>query len=129
MALERPNVPRGKAKAGASIPGSASRSAQRYRCHQVPSRWHREPHRAATPATDTETSSSTGHDGDSAMAPGDSRGRGRLAWPGTAVCFGPGSTTPNAGRKCLSSASRKLLFMHVLRPQEFHLQPVCWATW
>lgn len=35
---------------------------------------------------------------------------------------------PKAGRKCLSSPSRKLLFMHVLQPQEFHLQSVCWVT-
>lgn len=66
---------------------------------------------------------------------GPARGRGSFAaraaarsQPGTTVCFGPGSAEPNAGRKCLSSRSRKLLFMHVLRPQEFHLQPVCSVT-
>lgn len=119
---------------GRMSPGATPRLAHPSPARQAPSWCHRAPHRAATPATGTATSSSTGHDGDSAMAPGDSRGRGglaargRLAWPGSAVCFGPGSTTPNAGRKCLSSPSRKLLFMRLLRPQEFHLQPVCWAT-
>lgn len=66
---------------------------------------------------------------------GPAQGRGRFAarvvarsQPGMTVCFGPGSAEPNTRRKCLSSRSRKLIFMHVLRPQEFHLQPVCLVT-
>lgn len=72
--------------------------------------------------------------GQSCFGPAHSRGRfaaqaASRSQPGTTVCFGPSSTEPNAWRKCLSSWSRKLLFMHVLRPRKSHLQPACSVTW